>query len=166
MPKSSSSSPVQESPFWLNVEARVRQMGLLIMLLIVVAATGGLFSKGYFSHHTRTAADGKVALEYERFGRLLSDAEIKIVARPAGDPVTTVVLGGDFMDDFDVQTLQPQPDKMYTLHNTLVLVYQHAGKPEGVTLWLSVNPLNAGTSHSWLSVNGGKPLPFWQFIYP
>lgn len=160
-PSSHDSPPVQENNFWLHVEARARQFGLFIMLLVVLAAISGLFSQGYFSHAERASGDGKVTLEYERFGRLLSDMEMKIVAKPGGAR-TTIVLGGEFMDKFEIQTLSPQPEKMINQGNALVLIYPH---PDA-TVWLSLIPLTAGNSHNWIAVNGGQPLPFRQFIYP
>lgn len=162
----SPSQPVAENAFWLNVEACARRYGFFLLLLIVIAALGGLFSKGWFSHMERTTADGGLTLEYERFGRLMSDTEMKIVVRAGSSKAVTVVLSGDFMDTFQIATLQPQPDRMQARDNQLLLSWQRDTLPADRTIWLGVQALQWGTSHSTVSVEQGPSLPFWQFIYP
>lgn len=162
----SPSQPVSENPFWLNVEANARRYGLFLLLAIVIAALCGLFSKGWLSHMQRTTADGVLSLEYERFGRLMSDTEMKIVVHAGSSKEVTVVLGGDFMRTFQINTLQPQPDRMQALDNRLVLSWKRDALPADSTLWLGMEPLQWGTSYSTVAVDQGPTLPFWQFIYP
>ena len=171
-PRSSSSTPpspprpVSESTFWLNVEANTRRYGFFLLLIIVIAAVGGVFSKGWFSHMERTTADGALTLEYEKFGRLMSDTEMKIVVHAGSSKEVTVVLGGDFMDSFQINTLQPQPEHMHAQDNRLVMSWQRDALPADHTIWLGVVPQEWGTSNSWVAVDQGPTLPFWQLIYP
>ena len=162
----SPSQPVSENPFWLNVEANARRYGLFLLLAIVIAALCGLFSKGWLSHMQRTTADGVLSLEYERFGRLMSDTEMKIVVHADTGKEVTVVLGGDFMETFQITTLQPQPDRMQSQNNRLVLSWSRDALPADHAIWLGVQPLQWGKSQSTVAVDKGPSLPFWQFIYP
>lgn len=157
--------PIKENPFWLNFEARARQIGLFLLLIVIAAAISGVFSKGYFSHIERSNSRNGLTLSYERFGRQTSDMAMKISLPVTTGQEVTVTLGGDFMDTFQIDTLQPQPDKMSARGNALVLTYSHTASAP-LTLWLNLVPLETGTRHSRVSVNDGDPLSFWQFIYP
>ena len=91
---------------------------------------------------------------------------MKIVVHAGSTKEVTVVLGGDFMRTFQINTLQPQPDRMQALDNRLVLSWKRDALPADSTLWLGMEPLQWGTSHSTVAVDQGPTLPFWQFIYP
>nr|WP_318380988.1 hypothetical protein [uncultured Enterobacter sp.] len=163
-PSDRAEKPVNESHFWLTFEARARQFGLLLLLLIVIAAVSGVFSRGVFSHVERT--QGSLSLSYERFGRQLSDTEMKIVIPKSISGDITLTLGGDFMRTFQLETLQPQPDSMSTEGDNLLITYKRTAIPADRTLWLNLLPLTAGRAQNWVQVDQQPALRFWQFIYP
>ena len=65
--------PVKENPFWLRFEARTQKYGALALLLIVIAALGGLFSEGYLSDKTAHNHNGHLTVDHQRFGRRQRD---------------------------------------------------------------------------------------------
>lgn len=158
--------PVVEKPFWLRFEFQVRRFGFVLLLLIVGAALAGLFSKGYLSDSRLTNADGTLSLHYEKFNRLLSDADMKIIAVSSGGKRDRIILGSDFMESFRIDNLQPQPDKMYSRNGKLIIEYENpqAGVPQ--TMWLSLTPMKAGFIKSTVAVNDGPETTFRQLIYP
>ena len=158
--------PVREKQLWLSFEANARRFGFFVLLFIVLAALGGLFSRGHFSHVERSSADNTLTLSYERFNRHQSDVDMKIFAKAAGDETLTVTLGGDFMRAFKIDTLQPQPDKTWSQGENLVLEYGRSSLLSGGTLWLGLLPQQPGSSTSTVTLNNGPPLSFWQFTYP
>lgn len=160
------SSPVVEKPFWLNFEYQLRRVGFILLLLIVVAALAGLFSRGYLSEATRTNDDRSLTLHYEKFNRLLSDMDMKISSVIPAGKRNRIVLGGDFMEGFRIDTLQPQPDKMYSLNGEVVLEYPPSAAGVEQTLWLSLTPMKFGAIKSTLAIDNGSPIVFQQFIYP
>ncbi|MCP2005762.1 hypothetical protein [Buttiauxella ferragutiae] len=160
------SSPVAEKPFWLNFEFQLRRVGFVLLLLIVAAALAGLFSRGYLSEATRSNDDHSLTLDYEKFNRLMSDMDMKITSVTPPGKRNRIVLGGDFMEGFRIDTLQPQPDKMYSLNGEMILEYQPIAPGVKQTLWLSLTPMKFGAMKSTVAIDNGAEIPFQQFIYP
>ena len=158
--------PVREKHHWLSFEANARRIGFIVLLFIVLAALGGLFSRGHFSHVERSNTDNTLTLRYERFNRQQSDVDMKIFAKAAEGKTLTVTLGGDFMRAFKIDTLQPQPDKTWSQGENLVLEYGRSNLLSGGTLWLGLLPQQPGSSISTITINNGPALSFWQFTYP
>lgn len=160
------SSPVVEKPFWLRFESQVRRCGFVLLLLIVVAALGGLFSKGYLSETHLKNADGTLSLHYEKFNRLMSDTDMKIVSVSSAGDRNRIIFGGDFMESFRIDSLQPQPDKMYSRNGEMIIEYDKPKTGARQTLWLSLTPMKAGLIKSTIAIDGGPDISFRQIIYP
>ncbi len=160
------SSPVVEKPFWLNFDFQVRRYGFVLLLLIVVAALCGIFSKGYLSNSHLSNTNGSLSLHYEKFNRLMSDADMKIVSVSSPGDHNRIIFGGDFMESFRVDSLQPQPDKMYSLNGEMIIEYDKPTAGAQQTLWLSLTPMKAGLIKSTIAVDGGPDITFRQIIYP
>lgn len=158
--------PVADSPFWLHVESLIQRYGAILLGLIVLAGLSGFFSQGWFSAQTSHSADRKITVQYDRFGRLMSDFNMQLVANaPAGKQVV-FALGGDFMHDFEIRTLQPQPEKMYSQGNELILEYSRTESDKPFTVWLGVTALGVGSSMQRFTLNGASPVTLDQFIWP
>lgn len=158
--------PVREKHVWLSFEANVRRIGFFLLLFIVLAALSGLFSRGHFSHVERSSADNTLTLSYERFNRQQSDVDMEISTTAASGNKLTITLGGDFMQAFKIDTLQPQPDKTWSQQDSLVLEYECGSLPSSGKVWLGLLPQQPGSSTSTVTVNNGPPLTFWQFTWP
>lgn len=68
---------VKENRFALTLEARFRQVGFAVLLLILLLALGGFFSTGYFSSAEKTNNNQTLHLYYERFGRLQTEFKLR-----------------------------------------------------------------------------------------
>ena len=158
--------PVREKHVWLSFEANVRRIGFFLLLFIVLAALSGLFSRGHFSHVERSNANHTLTLSYERFNRQQSDVDMEISTTAASGNRLTITLGGDFMQAFKIDTLQPQPDKTWSQQDSLVLEYERGSLPSSGKVWLGLLPQQPGSSTSTVTVNNGLPLTFWQFTWP
>ncbi|WP_039055468.1 hypothetical protein [Enterobacter sp. Bisph1] len=158
--------PVEDNPFWLHFEKQVQKWGAIALIVIVIAGLCGLFSQGFLSKKTAVSDDQKLMVEYDRFGRLQSDLDMQMTANASADSRVTFTLGGDFMHDFEIRTLQPQPQKMYSRSGELVLEYARPAPDKPLTVWLGLTPLGVGTSTQTLSVNSATTVTLTQFIWP
>lgn len=157
---------VDESRFAIALESAFRRYGLVFLLLIIAAALSGVFSVGYFSHASQSTENKTATIEYQRFGRLQNQLQLKItVAREAGEN-TTLVLGGEYMDSFETSAIWPQPDNMYSQGQKLILVYHPAGQKGDFSVWIYTAPDQPGKTVTTLHVNNAPEMSFWQFIYP
>ena len=91
---------------------------------------------------------------------------MKIVSVSSPGDRNRIILGGDFMESFRVDSLQPQPDKMYSLNGEMIIEYDKPTAGAQQTLWLSLIPMKAGLIKSTIAVDGGPDITFWQIIYP
>ncbi|RPH30214.1 hypothetical protein EHN07_03645 [Buttiauxella warmboldiae] len=160
------SAPVQEKPRWLQFEFVVRQIGFVLLLLIVLGALAGAFSKGYLSEKSLSNQANTLKVDYEKFNRLLSDVELKISFAPAPGKPQQIKLGGDFMHGYRIDNLLPQPDKMYSQHGELIVEYSPSMANATQTIWLSLTPMQAGELTSHVVANQQAGLTFSQFVYP
>lgn len=165
-PADKSSLPIVEKPFWLSFEFQLRRMGFALLLAIVIAAMVGLFSRGYISDARIANDSGTLRIDYEKYSRLMSDMDMKITSSQIRENRNRIILGGDFMDSFRIDTLQPQPDKMYSLNGKMVLEYSVSAPGSEQTLWLSLTPMKFGATHSTVAIDNGPEITLHQFIYP
>lgn len=157
---------VKQSHAALQFEYNARRFGFVLLLLIIAAALSGLFSGGYFSDATKNNAGNSLAVEYQRFGRLLSPVELKITLSGQSPAPLTLRIGGEYMARTQTDNIWPQPDEMHSEGGELVLVYQAAKTHNDFTVWLYTTPEQPGKFVTRVSVNNQPGLSFWQFIYP
>lgn len=158
--------PVADSPFWLRIEMILQKAGSLVLMLIVIAALGGLFSQGWLSEKNISSRDGKLTVQYERFARLMSDYNLQITANVPTGKRLVLAIGGDFMHDTEIRSLQPQPQKMYSQGNALILEYDITTSDKPFSVWLGVTPLSAGRSAQLFTLNGTSAVAIAPFIWP
>jgi len=159
-------SPIIEKPFWLRFEYQLRRVGFVFLLAIVVAALVGIFSRGYLSQAHRSNDAGSLTLDYERFNRLTSNADLKINSIPTPGKPNRIILGGDFMEAFRIDNLQPQPANMYSQNGKVIIEYNALAGREKQTLWLSLTPMKIGVMKSTVALDNGADISFQQLVYP
>ncbi len=69
----------------------------------------GLFSRGPLSNRELHSNDGSLGVEYQAFHRNGSSNALVIRLKGQTNAVLEVELGGDWLEGFEVQTLQPPP---------------------------------------------------------
>lgn len=158
--------PVADSPFWLRTEMLLQKYGALVLMLIVIAGLGGLFSQGWLSEQTARSRDHHLTVQYERFGRLMSDYNLHITATAPDSNRLVFAIGGDFMRDTEIRTLHPQPQKMSSQGNELLLEYDNATPGKPFRLWLGLTPLGVGRSAQHFTLNGHSAVAVTPFIWP
>lgn len=157
---------VDERPRWIAVEQKIRAWGTLFLFIFTFAGTLGVFSKGYLSDGVAQDRAGNLSVEYERFGRIISDMDMKITWQGSGASVSTLTLGGEFMDRYEVLTLNPRPQRAYSRDNQLILEYPATDAQHPHTLWIGLQPRQAGVGRATFRVDRNDPVTLFQLIYP
>ncbi|QJR79329.1 hypothetical protein CA267_000195 [Alteromonas pelagimontana] len=139
-----------------KIERGSAQRNLPIVSKVILGACGA-FSRGFLSNKTLSAADGSVEVEYEKFGRDRTPMDMTIRVRKVSNEHFTVTLGKSAMNNFEIESLYPQPVKSQT----------YAGKlSPGHSIWMGLTPKSAGRSEMSIQVNNYESMTFTQWIYP
>lgn len=158
--------PVQEHMRLQRIEWRIQRIGYLFLFTIVILGACGLFSKGMLSNKRVKSADGALEVEYERFGRLASDMSMTIRIRPQQDGDFRLVLNGEEMDNFQIQSLQPQPQQAFSRGNALELYWSSPRYRDGATVWIGLQAQNPGRYPVTVTLDNKTSVQFTQWIYP
>lgn len=157
---------IEESTFALNFEDKFRRFGFTSLILIIISALVGFFSSGYFSAKHDTIGNNGTHIEYEKFGRLMRDFTMTVTASEKDSTSYTLQLGDDFLQAFQVENIVPQPDKMYSMNNTLVLHYATSPARGELSTQLYLKPIVPGYVRTTISVNSQPETAISQLIYP
>lgn len=155
---------VHEDQRWINFEDKLKRWGTGFLIIFILSGMAGVFSKGYFSEGR--AGDGTTQIIYERFGRVLSSMDMKITYVSSGTEMSRISLGRDFMENYEVLTLHPQPFRAFSDGRKLILEYHLLIPARQQTIWLGLQPRKAGAGRTFVTVDGNKPLSFFQLVYP
>ncbi|WP_428945377.1 hypothetical protein ACQK5W_04665 [Pantoea sp. FN060301] len=159
-------SPIQENMRWQRIEWAIQRAGYFLLFAIVILGACGLFSKGILSDTTITSANGLMQVDYERFGRRTSDMAMTIRIKPQPADRFTLTLSGGEMDNFQIQSLQPQPLRAISRKNSLKLIWEGADLKEGATVWIGSQAQNAGRYPVTVTLNNTASVHFTHWIYP
>ncbi len=113
--------PVREDMAFQHKVWRFERVGWYVLVLLVILTLLGLFSRGPLSSRELQSRDGSLGVEYEAFHRNGSTNAMVIRLKGQPNAVLEVELGGDWLEGFEVQALQPAP-----IHS--------AGAGQGMTL--------------------------------
>ena len=158
--------PVQENMRWQRIEWRIQSVGYALLIALVILGACGLFSKGFLSDQQVISPDGYLRVEYERFG--LRDSNMNMALRVAHlqGAHFTLTLSGEEMDNFQIQSLQPQPLQARSENNQLVLTYAVSTNQQEATVWLGMQPQSFGHYPVTVTLNRDTRVQFSQWVYP
>lgn len=158
--------PIQENLRWVCREWLIQRIGEYVLIALVILGACGLFSKGVLSNGSARSPDGTIQVEYERFGRVESNMDMRIRYNAPVTDRFTVTIGGGALDNLQIQTLQPQPLEAVTIGSDLRLTFSVRDTGPDHAIWLGLQPRNPGRIH--VAINGGDhpPVRFTQWIYP
>lgn len=158
--------PIQEHMRWQQIEWRIEHVGYFILFAVVILGACGLFSKGVLSNGKSRSADGSLLVEYERFGRLDSDMAMVIRVKPQQSGHFTLAISGEAMDNFQIQSLQPQPQQAVSAKNSLELSWSAPRYRDGATVWIGLQAQNPGRYPVTVTLDNKTSVQFTQWIYP
>lgn len=152
---------------FLDRSWRIQRIGWITMILVAVAAVMGVFGGGPVSSASAGAAESGLQVQYERFARMLSDTRVRVRATPAavGDSVIAIWVSDDWIGRFDVESINPEPDR--TTARGRGRTYEFAAADTGsVEVVFKLKPTNMGPTTGMISLIGGSSATIRQFIYP
>lgn len=159
-------TPMQENMHWQRREWRLQRIGSLLLFAVVILGCCGLFSKGFLSNQKIISSDGRLEVEYERFG--LRDSNMSLTIRelkPFSGPFV-VTLNSEEMDNFQIQTLQPPPLHASSDNHGMTLFWPRDSVKNGASVWIVLQPQNPGRYQVTVTNDHGSQLRFTQWIYP
>ncbi|MGC0926767.1 hypothetical protein WKH21_08995 [Pantoea agglomerans] len=158
--------PIKEDMRWIRREWLIQRIGEYVLIALVILGACGLFSKGVLSNGSARSPDGTNQVEYERFGRVESNMDMRIRYNAPVTDRFTVTIGGGALDNLQIQTLQPQPLEAVTIGSDLRLTFSARNTGPDHAIWLGLQPRNAGRIHVTIHGDGHAPARFTQWIYP
>ena len=141
----------------------VQRIGWSFMALFILSALLGLFGSGWLSQ--ASSRDHNVQVEFERFGRVGSDARLRIlVFNPAESNL--LILAGTLLDNARIDRITPQPVSAVALSNGISFwIAAPAGAGVAQAL-IDYTPTEPGTLRASLQVGNATAAEVKQFVYP
>lgn len=158
--------PIKEDMRWIRREWLIQRIGEYVLIALVILGACGLFSKGVLSNGSARSPDGTIQVEYERFGRVESNMDMRIRYNAPVTDRFTVTIGGGALDNLQIQTLQPQPLEAVTIGSDLRLTFSSRDTGPDHAIWLGLQPRNPGRIAVSVSSGDHPPARFTQWIYP
>jgi hypothetical protein len=140
---------------------KAQRAGWAVFGLVVAAGLAGLLGSGPASE--AAAQNATIAIDYARFARRLSPAELRVRAlAPPGADGLRVAVANSFLDAVEVSAVKPSPLRVE--RGAEASVYVFAGAPG--TIVVSLRYPQAGRVEGRVSVAGFSPLAFATLVYP
>lgn len=145
----------------------VQRVAWVVLALIVLGALLGLFGPGPLSRVTQSDPSGQVALQYERFARYYGDTSVELQVRhdPHRPGTASVWISSDYLTLVQVQQVRPEPATWTGVGDRVLLTFPVRG-PDPITVVLRTRPDQVGVLSGSVGAPGGKPIEFWQLVYP
>ncbi|UZE21184.1 hypothetical protein LOY67_14095 [Pseudomonas sp. B21-056] len=156
--------PIREDMAYQLKVWRFERVGWYVLVLLVILTLLGLFSRGPLSSREVQSSDGRLGVKYELFHRNGSTNAMILHLKGQPGALLEVELGGDWLEGFDVQALQPQPVRSASVGQGLK-VWVQADAEGKASLYLSLVSAGLGTYHSRIAMPGSA-VSFDQFIFP
>lgn len=144
---------------------RFERCGWYALVLLMVLAMVGLFSRGLISSRDVRSEDGDVRVQYEMFHRNGSTNSMRISLTAAPEATVELELAGDLLEGFSIETLQPQPLRSRSAADG-VRFWLQADRQGQVSLYLSLRGDGLGVYRSHISTPGSSGVTLSQFIFP
>ncbi|MFK4136457.1 hypothetical protein ACI2KR_29910 [Pseudomonas luteola] len=158
--------PIQED---LSVQKRiwiVERAGWYVLCVIVLFTLLGLFSKGPLSESVAKSQSGNLIVSYERFVRNGASMPVRIQARADSTGKAIIMLDGDLLKSFSVESMQPEPASARSHGSGMELTYT-PDESGWAQVHLSLRSQQVGISRSIVSTHFSEPpLALNQFVYP
>lgn len=155
----------QDLPFQY-LQWRLERIGHVLIAGCVAAAFLGLFGHNPLSKIIGQTADGRLSIQYDRFARSESNADIQVTLEPATDRdgVVRLWLDQHYLDSFKLTAISPLPIRGEARQDGRAFVFQTDGGR--FTASLSGQFQTVGTVHGSIKADDGEPLAVTHFVWP
>jgi protein-L-isoaspartate(D-aspartate) O-methyltransferase len=154
---------VAEDPAFDRMQWRVERVAWVLMgLVILLALLGFLGGGGPLTRATETAGDSEV--RYNRMIRFQGPTHLE-VSVPASGEVARVTFDAEFLDDMEVERVQPEPDSVEAGSGVTTYVFRLGEGADSADVSFTLRPQRIGV-HSANIDAGSQTLSIWQFALP
>ena len=150
-------------------EWKMERAAWLVMLVVVLAAVGGLFGNGLFSGTTRTSADGRLEIGYQRFARNASETTLKMSVSRAlttDEGELTILVSSTYLRRFVIRAVTPEPDSVEAVGDSLAYVFKLTAGTPRFEADFELEPRSTGWVRGTVGLEGRAPVRLSQFVYP
>lgn len=157
--------PFREDMVYQAKVWRFERWGWYGLVLVVLLALAGLFSRGPLSARVAQGSDGKIAVEYELFHRNGSTNTMKISVVGIPDTTAQLELVGNLMDGFSIETMQPEPVRATSAGDGLKLWLRTDARGRA-SVYLTLRGDGLGRFSTRLESPGAVALNLNQYVLP
>lgn len=157
--------PVQEDMAYQLKVWRFEHIGWYLLVVCMLLGLLGLFSRGVLSSRDARSDDGKVQIEYEMFHRNGSTNPLKLSVHTTPEATVELDIGGEMLDGFSIETMQPAPVRMRSSAQGMRLWLQADAQGQA-TLYLTLRGDGLGLYRSDIKTTGSNDVQLTQFIFP
>lgn len=158
--QSSRHVPVRENMPLQILGWRIERIGWYGLLLLMLLALGGLFSRGPLSDVQASAAHGALRVEYSRFARNGAQSPLKVSLQGTH----RLHIGGELLDGFTLESMQPAPARSQSDGSGGVIL-DFDGEAERLVVSLRLTADGVGSYRSTFGA-AGEQVELTHFIYP
>jgi hypothetical protein len=147
----------------------VQRVGWVVMVLLLLAALVGLLGGGGpLSQATAGAASDPLQIEYQRLARHQTPTELRLALGPtaARDGVFRVWLARGFLQQMQITSITPTPERVETSEDRLVYEFPAAGGVSSTGVTFFVEPNQIGSLRGQAGLPDGPTLSLNVFVYP
>ena len=125
---------------------RLQRAGWIVLVLVLLAGMLGLFGSGPLAHATVGAPGAPLRLEYDRFCRNEAPSTLTALLRPSTSRPGEAILHLDrgFTDHFQIERVQPTPDRTEAGPDHSVYAFRVTGPGEPVRVTFRLRPEQIG----------------------
>ncbi|WP_415769303.1 hypothetical protein [Pseudomonas sp. LB3P38] len=157
--------PVREDMAYQVKVWRFERWGWCGLVLVVLLALAGVFSRGPLSIQESRGIDGKLTVKYELFHRNGSSNPMKISVIGAPDSTVELELDGGLMEGFSIETMQPEPVRSSSAGRGIKLWLQTDAQGRA-SIYLTLRGDGLGLFSTSLKSPGAQTLNLHQFVLP
>jgi hypothetical protein len=146
-------------------EWRMQRVAWTFFTVLLILVSLGLFGRGGpLSDAEVYAADGTFYIEYERFMRNHSPAQLRVTFKAASD-TARISVGESYLEHTEMDQITPQPERVIGEAGAHTYVF-HTRPNARMQVVFQFMPDDIGLIEGWISLNDHSRQSFDQFVYP
>lgn len=142
----------------------------VFMALLLLAALLGLLGPGLLSRTRLSDRDSGLSLEFHRFERHQSPAQLKVTISPHALPhppqLLELQLQRHHLSKIELSRIDPEPEQVAVSSDHAVFSFRTSKSDRPIQITFHFKPSSFGKLTGTFSLPGQPSLPFAQFVYP
>jgi hypothetical protein len=166
MPSAHRDIEVAQDLNYQRMSWRIQRIAWIVLALVVLAALAGLAGTGPLSRAERTAPDGSLRLEYERFTRMYAPSRLRVHfdARAVRAGEVRIWIARRYLEQAKLEQVVPQPARVEVEDERLTYVFAAGdGAAGAVTFYMQLQSFGRISGRVG---SGPAALEYRQLVYP